>query len=298
MSVAFRRAAERAILIACAGALAIVASPAAACSLRLGPVQTTPIAYDPFAATTDGVVRVEIQLADGTECTGDVRLEDMGGAAIRTLRFGDGQGPEFGIELLTSAGVQPSVDPAGASVRLSGADARVWVEWRVKPIRDSLILPGDYALPLQVSGAGSTFEGGPSPGTLDLRSIARAQVNLAGGAGRFASGSDAFTIDLGDLVGGRTGRAFLQVRANTPSRISIQSAHRGFLANEADASLRVPYSMTVDSRPVDLAGLYDLPVPASLTLDGASLPILVTIGDVRGALAGRYSDTVTIDISP
>lgn len=297
MSVVSGRVPERALIFAVAGALALLASPAAACTLRLGPLQTTPVAYDPFAEAADGMVRVEVSLAEGAECEGVLRLEDQGGSALRSVRFGDG--PEYAVELMRSPGVEPSVDPASAAVRLSGTDARLAVEWRIRPGNGDIIRAGDYAFPLQVSAAGPGFDAaGPSAGTLFLRSIARAQVNVAGTAGGYAGGRDAFTIDLGELVTGRTGRAFLQVRANTPSRIGLESTHHGFLVNQTLPSARVPYAISLDSHPLDLSARTAVPVTAPLTRDGLSLPLVVTVGEVHGALAGRYSDTIIIDISP
>lgn len=292
---------NRALLL---GALAIAflaaASPADACDARLGALQADAIAYDPFSsAVIEGAVRLQVELTEGDTCDVVVSLTDESGAQLRSLRFGNDDGVTFRPELRQQGIVGAATDPADAIVHLTSASPRAQIEWRLLSTSDAVIAPGDYTK--QVEGRLRVSDGVPGPpsrGAVVLRSIARAQANLAGTAGKFASGSDAATIDLGELATGKSGRAYLQVRANTLAHVSFRSANLGWLVNDRAPNARVRYAMTLAGRPVDLAATTVQTLDAPRSIDGDAFSIDVTVGDVGGANAGRYSDTVTIDISP
>jgi hypothetical protein len=288
------------LLGALAVALLAAASPASACDARLGTLQADAIAYDPFSsAGVEGSVRLQVELTEGDTCDVVVSLTDESGAQLRSLRFGNDEGVTFRLELRQQGIVGSATDPADAIVHLTSAAPRAQVEWRLLTIGDAVIAPGDYAKQIEARlRVSEGVPGPPSRGAVVLRSIARAQANLAGTAGKFASGSDAATIDLGELVTGKSGRAYLQVRANTPAHVSFRSANLGWLVNDRAPGARVRYAMTLAGRPVDLAATTVTTVDAPRSVDGDAFSIDVTVGDVGGASAGRYSDTVTIDVSP
>lgn len=280
--------------------LLIAASPATACTARLGTLQADAIAYDPFSpAGVEGSVRVQVELIDGDVCDVAVALTDDSGAPLRSLQFGSDGRVTFRPELRPQGAVGSATDPASASVHLTSAAPRAQVEWRLIAVDDAILSPGEYTKDIEARlRLAEGVPAAPSRGGVVLRSIARAQANLAGAAGKFASGSDAATIDLGELVTGKSGRAYLQVRANTPAHVSFRSANLGWLVNDRAPGARVRYTLTLSGRPVELGSTTVTTLDAPRSIDGDAFAIDAIVGEVSGASAGRYSDTVTIDVSP
>jgi hypothetical protein len=283
-----------AALIACA-----VAAPASACEARLGTLQADAIAYDPFTtAGNEASVRLQVELTDGDSCDVAVQLIDDSGAPLRLVKFGP-NAVTFRPELRAQGSVSASTDPVDATVHLTSASPRAQIEWRLVLVNDAIVPPGDYALDIGARLRNSELSSPlASRGAIVLRSIARAQANLAGTAGKFSTGSDAATIDLGELTTGKTGRAFLQVRANTAAHVSFRSTNSGWLVNDRAPNSRVRYAMELAGRPINLDAVTTTTLDAPQSIDGGAFSIDVTVGKVEGAAAGRYSDTVTIDVSP
>lgn len=297
----FARPDRRWVLALVAGLIAMLAAPAAwACEVTLGPVQTDTIAYDPFVlGSVDGSIRTSVELASGDACTLRIGLTDDAGQPARLLRVQAG-GVTLALQprLRESAAVRADTTPDTASVTLSPDQPRATIEWRLTVAEDAVIPPGDYAIPLIVTASMDGAAPPPNRGTLVLTSLARAQANLAGVAGRFEDGSNAQVIDLGELVTGKRKAAYLQVRANTPARLTFTSQNAGYLVNNADGVSRIDYQLAVAGDPVNLRAASVKAVTAPLTINGIALELLVTVGSTKGATAGRYSDTVSIEISP
>lgn len=281
-------------------AIGMPAPALAACDIRLGPIRSSPIAYDPFElGSADGLVSLSADLVDGDDCEAVIALTDQSGAPLRAFRFTAGdRSVTLRGELRETSNVRTSGSPDSVRVRLSRAAPHADLVWRLLSSEDAVLPPGDATLDIVATSALALGSTNSSRGTLILRSLPRAQANLAGAAGSFASGNQAQTIDFGALATGAQRQVFLQVRANVPAHLSFTSAHGGFLASEADARIRVPYAISFDGQPLQLASIDRRDVAPPLTINGAAFPIVVTIGDVRGAIAGRYSDTVSIEISP
>lgn len=274
------------------------ASPALACAVRIGPIQTTPITYDPFVASgAEGAVTVDVDLTDGDACDAALVLTDDSTAPLRTLSFGARDTVEFRPLLRRGGAVRESTDPAEAMVTLTAAAPQAQISWRLVSQGDGVLAPGDYSLPIRVQLRSPVQAVSPALGTLLLRSVPRAQINLAGTAGSYEAGGDSAAIDLGELRSGKTGRAFLQLRANTQAHLSFRSENRGVLRSAVDGAV-IPYRLSFDSSDVDLRQPASRTVEPPATLRGASFELLVTVGDVSGATAGRYSDTVVIDVTP
>lgn len=274
------------------------AVPADACAIRLGPMQSASIAYDPFTtAATDGWVRVTADLVDGDRCSATVLLTDDSGQPARTIAFGPAAAVSFRPELRVAAGISDARDGTGAALDLTTEHPHVEIAWHLAPFSDAVLTPGEYTQSLRAAIAGGGADQ-VSAGVLTLRSIARAQANLAGVAGSFEAGSDAAVIDLGELKTGGTGHAFLQLRGNAAAHVSFRSENRGMLVNSAAPQSAIRYGLTLAGIPVDLSAPTIRIVEPPVSLRGSSLELGVTVGDVTGALAGRYSDTISIDVSP
>lgn len=270
-----------------------LSEPSIACTIRPVSITTPAIAYDPLGMSgSDGQILVTVELAEGDACSASIRLADGNGAPLRTITFN--AGPVYTLAVRQDVGVAPLED-SSAQVDLTTSRPRATIAWQLKSAGDVVLPPGDYTAPITAVGAVATDS---VPGAITLHSIARAQANLAGTAGSFESGSDTATIDLGELKTGGTGRAVLQVRGNTTAHLSFVSTNRGWLVNAAAPQSRVAYTLAIDGDPIDLSGVTQKTVEPPRSLRGTALPLIATVGDIRGAAAGRYSDTLTIDISP
>lgn len=286
----------RRVLVALALALGC-ASPALACAVRLGPINSTPITYDPFVmAGAEARIWLEVALVEGDRCDVAVTLADQVGSPMRSLAFGNDGKLVFKLRLQPGLAVRESTDPADAMVTLTSDGPRAEVAWRLSVENDAVLAPGDYVVPVRVM-VREPAQAAASIGAVALRSIARAQINLAGAAGSYEAGSDNTSIDLGELHDGSAGRAFLQLRANTAAHISFASKNRGYLAN-SESGTRIPYRFAFDGRSLDLSQPTTRSVDPPANIRGGSFELLVQVGSVAGAMAGRYSDSIVIDVSP
>src|SRR5690606_41885977 len=133
-----------------------------------------------------------------------------------------------------------------------------------------------------------------------LISPPRAQMNIAGAAGAFGQGAAVSRVDFGEMTANEARRVFLQVRANTISRLTIDSANRGLLKrdNSSPAADSIGYFATLNGVEIDLRQHYDAMLDLPRTLGGSSLPFDLRLGEVGAHVAGTYSDLVTIEFSP
>lgn len=60
----------------------------------------------------------------------------------------------------------------------------------------------------------------------------------------------------------------------------------------------MPYSLELDGAPVDLTELWTRRINPPRTLEGISLPMDFTLGEITGQMSGRYEDLITIDVTP
>lgn len=109
------------------------------------------------------------------------------------------------------------------------------------------------------------------------------------------------TLDFGELETGKSLTFGLEVTGNTPYQVSLESQNRGHFAGQ-DAGIldaRVGYTLTMDGRGVGLSGPFDLPVssPTDSGRRSNEHSFEVRVGDTERALAGRYSDAITITVS-
>ena len=103
------------------------------------------------------------------------------------------------------------------------------------------------------------------------------------------------TLDLGRLENGVSATVDFAITANVGVTVSLSSQGRGRLIHETGLTA-IPYGATLAGRPIDLtAGLANTPLsrPAARVL----LPLTITVPRMKGAAAGRYSDTVTLTFS-
>lgn len=108
-----------------------------------------------------------------------------------------------------------------------------------------------------------------------------------------ATGSNAMSVDLGDLTAGADRTLDFAVRSNAPVAARFESANRGLLAHHARAP-GIAYHLSVGGMPVDLQNAlatYRLGTPGATQLP---VPVRITVPANMNAAAGSYQDTLTV----
>lgn len=261
------------------------------------------IGYDPFLPGS-AVQQFTFELANpnSTECRFDIALLSPTGDPallidvndtnvvfeIRPVANGDT------LAVTATPGVYRAIIPANESKHfnfeaLVVQDAVASAEDHIVPIQFQLRQP-DTIAPLGQSWFTN----------LILRSVPRAQLNISGASGSFGDGASMSVIDFGIAETGKTRRVFVQIRANTLAQLTIDSENNGQLIHKEnpEKALPIPYSARLDASEINLETMYiqDFDIPR--TYSGQSLPFELTLGDISGAMAGDYEDTLTIEFSP
>lgn len=286
-------------LLAAAALASSVSAQTCELAARDGP-QTVRIEYNPFAiGPSSGAL--------------DINLENRGEAACDVrMSFTDDVGVEVTSVVLGNVGVQ--FRPREASgVQMADVQTAVF-QYQLAPgakgqaqfdaavVQGAVADAGEYGVNLRlvVKTADGEPIGAPIPVRLILQATPRAQLNLAGAAGAFGTGSSVEVVDFGEAIAGVTRRIFLQVRANTMATVSVSSQHGGVMrrVEEAPDAPALPYTVDLDGDGVDLSTLWTKQIDPPRTLAGISIPMTFILGSVAGAMEGRYADVLTIDISP
>jgi len=285
-------------------AVAGTASSAAACdALVVEQPSVLRLDYDPFASVpASGRMSFSIESRSFERCAMDIALlgrdrlpldeTEVGDTGVR-VRFNSGAGDTVMAATTTPGIWRVQLDP--------GKRYRLTLE--VVAIRDAVAEAGEHSETLEMelrdSGALSASHAG-NPVTLKLVSPPRAQMNIAGAAGAFGQGAAVSRVDFGEMTANEARRVFLQVRANTISRLTIDSANRGFLKldNSSPAADSIGYYATLNGVEIDLRQHYDAMLDLPRTLAGSSLPFDLRLGEVGAHVAGTYSDLITIEFSP
>lgn len=282
-----------------AGLLAF-ASSAAACDLAVETPAAVRIEYNPFAVgASSGPVDVVFQNRSDTACELKLLLVDDVGDPLPAVTLG---GAVVGFRPREASGLLRRDTEPGAFILTVAADSTTRAEMDALVLHDAVVEAGQYQGDLRLLIQSADGEPAPPPVPLRviLQSVPRAQVNIAGASGAFGSGSSVEVIDFGLAATGAARRAFLQVRANTRSTVSIRSEHHGVMRHlEMDETGSVvAYQLELDGEPVDLTRVWTRSVDPPRTLAGVDFPLDFTLGTISGQMSGRYEDLVTIDITP
>lgn len=258
------------------------------------------IAYDPFSLTRIAG-RIDLQFANGSAepCDLEIVVLDDVQTPVSEVRPG---GVEVEFRPREGAAVtRDSARPGVFSFQLP-AKSEFRAELDALPVGDAIAEAGEHQVDIRVEVR--RRQGDPLLPQFPLRVLLvappRAQVNVAGAAGAFGSGSTVEVIDFGDAVTGAVKRAFLQIRANTRATVTFVSEHEGVMRH-VELGEKVPpfpYAVALDGAPLDLSKPIDVEVETPRTLAGTSLPLDFTLGELAGQVAGRYQDVITIDITP
>ncbi|HUH22578.1 MAG TPA: hypothetical protein VLZ51_00780 [Brevundimonas sp.] len=277
-----------------------LATPAAACDVVVETPAAVRIEYNPFAVgASSGPVDVVFHNRSDTACALQLRLVDDVGDPLPEVTLG---GAVVGFRPREASGLLRSDIERGAFVLNLAPDSTTRAEMDAVVLHDAVVEAGQHQADLRLLIQSADGEPAPPPVPLRviLQSAPRAQVNIAGASGAFGSGSSVEVIDFGLAATGVTRRAFLQVRANTRSTVSIRSEHHGVMRHlemEETGSV-VAYQLELDGDPVDLTQVWTRSVDPPRTLAGIDFPLDFTLGTISGQMSGRYEDLVTIDITP
>lgn len=271
------------------------------CDLRLArdpaPVR---LDYDPFAFSRP-LGRFDLDLINAGEdrCDVELRLLDLDGQPLRTIDLG-GLALSLHLQEGRVAGVA-TVNPNRSALTVP-AGTSVTVAFDLLISGDTVAEAGEHhaAFRAEIGAVGSEPMVLIGPIDVVLASPPRAQLSIAGAAGAFGSTSSVEVIDFGEARAGAVKRAFLQIRANTQSRLTFQSEHAGRLQRLGATGDEpgIEYRVILDGEPLDLRHRVVLSVNPPRTAQGQSLSLDFELSSSMARMSGRYEDLLMIDIDP
>lgn len=285
---------------AAAALLLALGAPASACDLTVEAAEAVRIDYNPFAiGVSSGPLDLVFQNRSDKACDLRLLLADDLGNPQPNVRLG-GVVVEFRPREASGL-LRRDTEPGAFRLKVPGL-GKARAELDAAIVQNAVVEAGDHEadLYLVIQADDGALVPAPTPLRVILRSAPRAQVNIAGSAGAYGSGSSVEVVDFGDAVTGQTRRVFVQVRANAESTLSVKSEHRGVMRHlgMGDAGTVIAYRLALAGSAIDLSDIWTQRVDPPRTLDGVSLPLDFTLGEVAGQMSGRYEDVLTIDISP
>ena len=276
---------------------------AQACETEITPDSSAMyIDYDPFAFTrSEGQLAFNVTNKSAQDCAVEIVLMDAAQLSTAAVDIA-----HSGILVAFSARsgdalLHPSTVPGVWRLNLAhGQSTGVVISGLV--MKDAVPAAGRHEADLTVGIRGEGNASVPVsslPLKVTLFAQPRAQMNITGTAGTFGKGPSVAQVDFGEITSHSNRRVFLQVRANTTARLSIDSANGGRLLREGGANdeVGVAYSAQLSEAPVDLTKHWEWIFEPPRSLAGTSLPLDLTIGTVAAERAGIYSDILTIELS-
>ncbi|MET4697490.1 hypothetical protein ABIE65_000501 [Constrictibacter sp. MBR-5] len=279
-----------------------VGAAQAECNLRISEVRTGSILdYDPFrAGGSIGRMFVEVQNPGSTSCRGRLVLETRGSTNL--AMHGPGGSLIYRLRGPQRQYVRTTGAPADGVPFVAAAGRPTSVDFQVEVNEGQMMTPGVYLDNLRLVLLDAETDQVLQEVTgerIAAEVLPRVQSNLAGTAGAFSPGATFSYMDFGILETGESQSAFLQVRANTAVRIRVSSENGGVLKHVEQPGLpSVAYTARLDGVPADMSAPIEIMRRPPVRSTGTNYEIRVTIGDVRNKFAGRYRDTVTVEIDP
>jgi hypothetical protein len=289
-------------LLGCALAAALPGA-ANACETEITPDSSAMyIDYDPFAfMRSEGQLAFSVTNKSAQDCEVEIVLRDAAQILKAEVEIANS-----GILVAFSARsedapLRPSAVPGVWRINLAhGRSTGVVISGLI--IKDAVPSAGRHEAELSVGIRGDGIALAPVsslPLHVILFAQPRAQMNIVGTAGTFGKGPSVAQVDFGEIASNSNRRVFLQVRANTTARLSVDSANGGRLLREGgvNGEVGVAYSAQLSEAQVDLTKHWELIFEPPRSLAGTSLPLDLTIGTVSAERAGIYSDILTIELS-
>lgn len=293
----------RVIAVAVLALAAATQSASAACDAVLARVSPQAISYDPFeGARETAAIEVEFVNAGDDPCTlalavghasgGQRHFTNRDGRLAYAVKFAGGELPN---DLAAPSGVVTIEGGNGKRKKLNLA----------LEVAEGQIAPaGRYRDEITVRAydlGARAFLSKERNVQLAAEVRSRAQVNIAGASGAFDKSFALPKIDFGEIAPGAERTAFVQVRATSAVTIDVESKNHGVLRHTqfGDTVKGVPYTVRFDGKQLNLkGGGASLERHPPITLEGASYPMVVRLGDTPPPMAGEYQDTITISVCP
>ncbi|SHF15274.1 hypothetical protein SAMN02745148_01937 [Modicisalibacter ilicicola DSM 19980] len=136
---------------------------------------------------------------------------------------------------------------------------------------------------------------------LTLKSDVRpqARIRISGSSTTGFSSADGAGLDFGSLTSGEEKSAYLFVQSNSAYALQLTSENRGRLrhVHGSASNAYIAYRAWLDDKLLDLRRAETYRPSPGRALD-ATTPyrLRVRIGDVSRAIAGRYRDTISVDV--
>ena len=282
-----------------------VQAPAAAdaCDASITPVVATlRLDYDPFAFVRNAArLAVDIENDGADACPVDVVLLDAARVSIAQSDVGN-TGVQIGF-VASAAGTNVAATTLPGVWRLTldpAARTRFTIDTTV--LRDAVATAGehDLALTLELRDAGTAIAHGSAiPIRVSVVAPPRAQMNIVGSAGAFGEGASVAHVDFGVFENDARRRVYLQVRANTRGRLTIDSANRGRLLRNGDQAgeTGIPYAASLADRTIDLTSHWEEVIDPPQSIAGTSLPLDLMVSTIGSHAEGTYSDVLTVELS-
>lgn len=128
-------------------------------------------------------------------------------------------------------------------------------------------------------------------------------LSLVSPGSAFNSAQTSQSLDFGTLVEGSTKTLDLRVRSNAGYSISVSSANNGSLRHsDTDVRTQVPYLLSVNGSRTNLSSSASNPTTVGqgsgqTSMNGIGLPLSIAIGSVENAMAGKYTDSITVTVT-
>lgn len=287
------------------GCLAFLACPGAAAACEVAIVSESSVIrvdYDPFEfVRSAGQTKFELVNKGEQDCELAIILLDDMRQSIETAAISDtGVTLRFAARARQSALVPGGVPGTWRLGLPSGTQTDLVIEALV--IEDAIAAAGlhELALTLEIRNlAGDDGVLFAAPLRTELLTRSRAQMNIVGAAGSFGEGENVASVDFGVITANTVRRVYLQMRANTDARLSIDSANRGRLKrNDAlPEETGITYGAILSDEEVSLSQHWERIISPPQTVAGSSLPFDLVIGEISAQPAGAYSDVLTIELS-
>lgn len=282
-----------------AGAMLSLAAPGIACDPQIsridGPINDSYEPFSPDAATYP----LNITIRNRGEAACDLRAVAIGTLSGARRLVGSSARAQLGYEIFGDQAIRlPNEQAAGFGLPIAIAGRQeVMLRLQVRVGPGQVVPSGHYDENVELlllDRAGEVREQRRFP--LSVRVEARAQVNLAGTAGVFSTGSRSAVLDLGELRDNTSNSVFIQLRSNEPVRVRLQSQNKGELVNVTQPGERIPYQLVVDGTRIDMSGPAQLRRSPPRSLDGASYRTVATVPVVGNRFAGEYRDLISISV--
>lgn len=297
-------------LVLMAPATAFAVGP---CALQFGtfvnPTMDPPGGYDPFASSSNvNAQQFTLVKSNGKTCNFFVTFSQGGGTSsgIRSMSGSGGNlNYDFFVDSQMSARLM-DVPQAQSQNVLTGNfssqknQTKTFTYYSYVP-PGQILTAGSYSDSITVSVYEGSVTGSKQlddTQTISVASSVRSSVNVTfsqgGGAVPFAGTTQ--TIEFGTLQTGASRSFSLNVQANAPYSLSIQSDNKGVMKNaSASANNTVPYTMTLNGASLGLGGtvIANFGKPSGTAQQNFN----VTIGDISQSVSGDYSDSLTLSVT-